>query len=320
MTTELAVYRELGREPTTALAFVKDVGASLRGGLKGCSTPGQSTAAALQMLTEGLSPAQFEAKYHVYDGGGFGLHAEWVLAEMERQGYSPTWLEDGEDGQRATLQITKNGVPHKMSFSIEQAKSKKLVKDKSQWANDPAVMLRARAITRTAKAYCPSILVGPVADDFDEESVVPAARKPRATKLETSQPGEQAAAKPADEAEFVAASTDNPPAEATEGGELISDAEVEEIRRIAASEQRLYQTAKFVIEKIFEVQVPIQELSAMQGKWLLIYLYFDLLKIDGPTQSKGLANMGVSEVFQLDKAKANAMLAALRKKHAAATA
>lgn len=324
MSTELQVYRELGREPTTALAFVKDVGAALRGGLKGASTPGASTAAALTMLTEGLTPPQFEAKYHVMDGGGMALKSTWMLAELERLGYSPEWIDDGEDGQKATLQITKGGKPYRVSFTIAMAKEKGIVKPKSTWAVDPALMLRARAIGRCVDMHVPAIRAGASDDDYDTDAESPEMaqrQKAAASKAKVkSDPAPSASPQPTptvanDDDDAIDASFEVAPD--PDAGELISDAEVEEIRKLAREVPRTYQTVKTVISKIFGSEKHITELSATQGKHVLIYQYMDAVNMPGEAISAGLQKMGVGEVEQLDKAKADAMLASLRKRYGA---
>ena len=325
MSTELQVYRELGREPTTALAFVKDVGAALRGGLKGANNPGASTAAALTMLTEGLTPPQFEAKYHVMDGGGMALKSTWILAELERLGYQPTWIDDGEDGQKATLQITKDGKQHQVRFTIDMAQAKGIVKKGSTWQVDPALMLRARAIGRCVDMYVPAIRAGSSDDDYDTDAESPdmarqqkaAASKSKA-KPEATPPAATAPPSPAtvasDEGEIIDAEYQVTPT--ADAGELISDAEADEIRKLVREVPRLYAATKFIITKLFGAEKPIAELSATQGKHLLLHLYMDAVNLTGEQISAALNRMGVRKLEQLDKANAETMLASLRKRYA----
>lgn len=47
-------------------------------------------------------------------------------------------------------------------FTIEDATKAKLVKDDSNWKKYPRAMLFARALTQGARAYCPSVTMGPV--------------------------------------------------------------------------------------------------------------------------------------------------------------
>lgn len=152
------------KEPEHALRLIEVIAGTLK---VGDGTPPQQASGAMvvatQMVAEGITLADLRSKYHVYPDK-LDLRSEWVHAELERRGWAWTWTNDGEDGKKATLSAVKNGVAHDVSFTIDMAKKKGLVKQRSTWDVDPALMLRARAITRFATMWEPSIGSGGIED------------------------------------------------------------------------------------------------------------------------------------------------------------
>lgn len=68
----------------------------------------------------------------------------------------------------ATYETQRKGspAPQRMTFTIEQAKKAKLIKDDGNWAKYPDAMLRARAKAALARDVYPDVLAG--CFDFDE--------------------------------------------------------------------------------------------------------------------------------------------------------
>lgn len=156
----------IAADPSRSLAFVETIGERIVLAMKGVKSKPIATVVALQMLCEGLSPLEFERKYHVLDGGGFAHRAEWIHAEMLNRGWSVEWDKDGEDGKEASAKFSLNGGKETVvSFSLEMAKKKGLLRSGSQWTNDPAIMLRSRVITRAATMLEPGIGAGLADDD-----------------------------------------------------------------------------------------------------------------------------------------------------------
>jgi hypothetical protein len=158
--SETMALSVIAQDPQRSLAFIESIGERLTLGMKGVKNKATGTAVALQMLAEGLTPAQFEQKYHVMDGGGFSLRAEWIHAELMRRGWQVKWLATGEDGKRAAVELSKDGEKHKIEFTIELARKKGLVKPDSNWVKDPAQQLRSKLWGRAATMLAPSIGAG----------------------------------------------------------------------------------------------------------------------------------------------------------------
>lgn len=143
----------------------------------------------------GLSP-MVSIRHVFLVEGKVGLSAEIMLALIIRAGVRYRWTE--KTAEKATLWLHRAGQdPHEQSFTIEEARRAGLVggdgqKGKFNWRAYPAAMLRARAISAAARAYCPDVTNGCYTreemEDFAEERAeAAAAPRPPATVEEILQ-------------------------------------------------------------------------------------------------------------------------------------
>jgi hypothetical protein len=103
--------------------------------------------------------------------GNVTLDAALQLGLMIRAGLKYRWLNDGSDGQTASLELSRDGQePYVSTFTLAFAERAGLLKDGGNWKMYPQAMLRARAISAAGKAYCPDILAGIyLPDELDDE-------------------------------------------------------------------------------------------------------------------------------------------------------
>lgn len=132
----------------------------------GCKNQSQGVVIAHHCLSEGIPLLRWQSQYHLIDGKP-SMKADAMLAAFCEEGGLFSWASDGENGV-ATLMIVKlpamSGESPKLnlpvSYSMEDAKRAKLVKADGGWVKNPAEMLRARAVSRAMRMYCPSIVAG----------------------------------------------------------------------------------------------------------------------------------------------------------------
>lgn len=184
-------------------------------GMFGFSKVEQGMVAAFAMMTEGLTPFEFKARYHVTPSGDIIPKAHHVLAEFIRNGGKFEWIKDGEDGQAARLKLEfKDRKPVEYEYTIKMAERAGLLKDKSGWLKDPGKQLRARCETGGVAMICPEI-VTKVGIVDDEE--IPAATVTVSAPLFPNKPATTMAAAPTIDVQIVPeaekALTETPPAE-----------------------------------------------------------------------------------------------------------
>ena len=181
---------------------------------------------ALACLTERKSVFDISRRYHLM-GGKLVLKAETMLGDFRRAGGKHRWINDGTDGKKATLEVSKDGHAQSYSFTIEQAVAAGYTKN-VLWAKRPDQMLRSRCITDLIRMVAPEIAGGDYSEDevadFDDDrskssasrvtlettatKVEPTTRKRSSSKVAatTTQPSTDATVPSADTAE---ASTDS---------------------------------------------------------------------------------------------------------------
>jgi hypothetical protein len=107
-----------------------------------------------------------------------------MLARAIRAGVCVEWLESTD--AIATLRLTRDGVEHEETWTIEGARKAGLAGKSGPWQTYPKAMLRARCISAAVRAFAPDVIGGGglyvpeeaesidaqvVADDEDEQRV-----------------------------------------------------------------------------------------------------------------------------------------------------
>ena len=122
------------------------------------STPDQAAMIILTGRELGIPAMQALRTVNVIQGKP-ALSAELMAALVLRAGNRIDWVNSTE--QSATCKITrKDGSSFAGSFTIAEAKRAGLVKDGGGWTKYPAALLRARALSLTARAICPDAIAG----------------------------------------------------------------------------------------------------------------------------------------------------------------
>lgn len=291
-------YQAIAQDPARSIDFIDQMGQKLLGGMKGVNTKGKATVAALIMLTEGLTIPEIEAKYHFMDGGGVQLSSGYMLARLDNIGAKPKWIEDGEDGNRATLEVTtRDGEQKSISFTIEQAKKKGLIRPKSVWDTDAPLMLRARAISRCVDMYFPSIRAGSSDEEYDKSIEVMKER--RVTGEPKSSPpleAEDAEIVPHEQGPFGEPPSSQPaePEPQVEPSPALRN----EIRELVGSDAlRKGIASKFLAECGLDAPAKLNEIQSLQLRFVL------LLHRAGKhgTLPKVCEKCGVSNVLELSR-------------------
>ena len=136
-------------------------------GAGGCQTESDGKLMALACICERKNIFEIARRYHLM-GGKLVLKAETMLGDFRRAGGSHRWINDGDDGQVCTLELTDaKGNVGTTTMTIGKATAAGYVKDGSQWKKRPDQMLRARCITDGIRKLCPEISSG----EFVEEEV-----------------------------------------------------------------------------------------------------------------------------------------------------
>jgi hypothetical protein len=131
-----------------------------RSGFAGCEKIEQGVIIAFTCLAERITPIEFSRTYDIIQGRPT-KKAAVMLAEFRSQyGGDFDWIEDGEDGNKATIQLTYKGKEkNPVSFTIAEA-SKKGLASKPNWKMHLPEMLRARCITKALRMHVPEIAAG----------------------------------------------------------------------------------------------------------------------------------------------------------------
>lgn len=110
------------------------------------------------------------------------LAADVMLGLMIRTGVKVEWLSDGSpaQGNVAKLKLARPGhEPYVSTFSLEDAQRAGLTSNDT-YKKHQAAMLRARAVSAGARAYCPDVLSGTyVPGELEEEAAPARTVKPR---------------------------------------------------------------------------------------------------------------------------------------------
>lgn len=152
------------------LAFIESMGKTFGfTGVCGCKNENEGRLVALACLSERVNPFELGKRYHLIDGK-LSMRSDNMLAEFRARGGKHKWVEDGSDGQRATLQLIYDGQDVTVSFTMKEAKDSGLIRSGSAWVKDPAAMLRARCISRGIRMVAPEVVVGLYTPEEIEEA------------------------------------------------------------------------------------------------------------------------------------------------------
>jgi len=152
-----SVYSSLN----TQMDAIQQLGLAItKSGFAGCEKIEQGVIIAFTCLAEKITPIEFSRTYDLIHGQPT-KKASVMLAEFRSQhGGDFDWIDDGEDGKKATIQIIYKGKQKKpVSFTLEEAKTKGLA-NKTNYKMHLPEMLRARAITKALRMYVPEIAAG----------------------------------------------------------------------------------------------------------------------------------------------------------------
>jgi hypothetical protein len=105
-------------------------------------------------------------------GGKLVVGATLVRALARRSGFRVHRLSDAGDRAKCVAQITELSTGEVLgatTFTIEDAKTAGLIRDRSAWKTHPARMLWARASVNVVRDYTPEVVLGMVLDDEVQE-------------------------------------------------------------------------------------------------------------------------------------------------------
>ncbi|MCC7422000.1 MAG: recombinase RecT [Planctomycetaceae bacterium] len=151
----------------------------------GCKKPQQGKVLALACAISGENPFKIMAENMIVEGR-LTRRYELMLSDLRRAGGDYDWIDDGEDGQKATIEIVWKGKTKRYSYTMEMAKRAQIVKPNSGWDKRPGNMLRSKAVRNGLQMFAPEVLGGALTPEdaleiADEEGRVSAAAKPTAT-------------------------------------------------------------------------------------------------------------------------------------------
>lgn len=141
-------------------------------------TPGEIAAVVLAGRELGLQPMVSLRSLSMIKGKVV-LAADVMLGLMIRSGVKVEWLADGSaaQGNIAKLKLFRPGhEPYTSAFSIEDAQRAGLASN-DNYRKHQGAMLRARAVSAGARAYCPDVLSGCYVPGELEEDEAPRAKK-----------------------------------------------------------------------------------------------------------------------------------------------
>jgi hypothetical protein len=144
-----------------------------KSGFAGCTKVEQGVIVAFTCLAEKITPIEFSRTYDIIQGQPTKKAAVMLAEFRQNFGGEFKWINDGEDGKLATIQL-KHGerVLAPVSFSIEEAKAQGLL-GKDNWKRHLPAMLRARVSTKALRMYVPEIAAGIYDPHELEDSLTP---------------------------------------------------------------------------------------------------------------------------------------------------
>lgn len=145
----------------TQMGAINALGEAItRSGFAGCDSIEQGVIVAFTCLAERITPMEFARQYDIIQGKPTKKAAVMLAEFRSKYGGDFDWIDDGEDGKKATIQLTYKGKEKTpVSFTAEDAKSKGLL-SKQNWKMHLPEMLRARASTKALRMHIPEIAAG----------------------------------------------------------------------------------------------------------------------------------------------------------------
>jgi len=150
-----------------ALAAADELGVWLaKSGSFGCKTLEQGKMLALMCIMEGGNLREFKASYHVTDRGDLVPRADAMLGKYKRL-LGGRFTYDEKTEQRCAITFVHADYPDGITdeFTIEQAKSKGLIKSKSAWETWPEDMLLSTVVRKHMRQYHPDVFAGAYGED-----------------------------------------------------------------------------------------------------------------------------------------------------------
>ena len=137
-------------------------------------TAGHVAAVVLAGQELGLGPMAAMRGMHLVEGR-VTMDQSLVLALIHRAGIKSQW--PVSTAKQATLVLTRGVEKHTETFTIEDAQQADL-SGKNVWKRYPKAMLRARAVTAAARAFCPEVFFGSVytAEELGADDAGPTVR------------------------------------------------------------------------------------------------------------------------------------------------
>ncbi len=262
-----------------AVAAVKEYG-KIIGESQMCGTkvPVQGQMLALMAMSEGISITEVRRRYHIVNGCELSMRADYMRAEFRRLGGTYRWVNNGEDGKVAILNVKFKENEETVSYSIEDAQREGLVKPGSRWTKAPGDMLRARVSTKAIRMVCTEVLAGFATDEEIEASVV-------------------------EPAGFLAAQPQT--TEATVTKTAPADEPVTPTASVVVSSEATTATASVANAQV-DLMIAPEQLNE-------ILTLFATIPVSEASQQKALAKRNVKSVTELTAAQADEMIAGLRK-------
>jgi hypothetical protein len=168
MQNAIELYSKLN-DPLTAIDKIGTFFA--KSGMFGCDKEEQGKVLAMVCLAENKSPVVITRTYHIMDGK-LSKKALAALAEFRSRGGKHKWIKTGDepgtgDERCAIGEFAWEGEKMTVSYSLGNARTQGLIKDRSNWVKTPGNMLRARVITNALGMLAPEIFAG----DGDGEEI-----------------------------------------------------------------------------------------------------------------------------------------------------
>ena len=135
-----------------------------KGRLMKCSTVDQGKSVALLMMTDNLTLLEVKQRYHIMDDT-IEMRADYMRQRLRELGGDYRWINNGDDGQKAVIEVSFRGKTEQCSYSIDDARKEGLVKPKSRWEKAPGDMLRARATTKAVRMHATEVIAGFCTDE-----------------------------------------------------------------------------------------------------------------------------------------------------------
>lgn len=142
--------------------------------------PGQARILALACIVRGEDPLKLLAENMIVDGK-LTRKYQMLLVDLRTAGGNYRWIDTGEDGQQATIEIEWRGEKNRYTFTMEMARRAGYIKANGPWEKLPGNMLRSKAVRQSFDLFCPEVSAGYLTPedvlDYQEEEPKPEPKK-----------------------------------------------------------------------------------------------------------------------------------------------